>query len=43
MLERAVDLIERLDLMYLNKSYLSAEEKELSEVIDKFMEDYDNA
>lgn len=40
MLDRAVDLIERMDLLFLNKGYLTTTEKELSDDLDKFMEDF---
>jgi hypothetical protein len=42
MLDRAVELIERLDLMFMNKGYLTTSEKELSDDLDKFMEDYND-
>lgn len=40
MLDRAVELMEQLDLMCLNKEYLTTSEKELVSALDKFYEDY---
>jgi hypothetical protein len=40
MLDLAVELIERMELMYMNKGYLTTSEKELSDDLDKFMEQY---